>query len=236
MEFQEHAIEKVEPATGGGTYLTFDGSTSIHCPPLDPPPKIGNTVRLYGRGMGYPVRGILIGEDHPGGEGLGLINWRTARYQTAAEHEAQFKADLAETKQKRLEEFETTGRAKLDAQYNSLPDHFKRRIDKFRANNPEFRQEYEGYEMFCCTQAVAFADALKTPEAVEAFYKLPYNEQRIRVPAMDDGHSGNTFGAACSLAIHYLREPQDVVKMHGALAPLVGSEEYGCVPRETVKG
>lgn len=49
---------------------------------------------------------------------------------------------------------------------------------------------------------------------------------------ISEGHSGNTFGMACRLAYLYLTEPENVIKLHGALAPLVGSKEYGCVPRD----
>lgn len=230
-EFQEHAIEKVDPAQNGGTYLMFNGHTGIYCPPMEPAPSVGNTLRLYGRGMGFPVRGILIGEDVPAGKALGLVTWRTAFYLTTEEHEAKRIADHAESERSQREQFEKEGRAKLDAQYDALPDLFKRRIDKFRANNPDFRWKYESYEMFCCTQAVAFADALKTVDALNAWRALDWKEQREQVPAMDDGHSGNTFGAACALAALYLSRPDDVVRLHGALAPLVGSEEYGCIPK-----
>lgn len=41
-------------------------------------------------------------------------------------------------------------------------------------------------------------------------------------------HSGNTFGAACKLAHCFVAEPHLISKMHGALCPLVGCEEYGC--------
>lgn len=224
-EFQDHTIEKVEPSTGegGGYYLTFDGSTGIYCPPVELGPVVGEIVRLFGRGFGYPVRGVLIGDG---------ATWRTARYQTEAQYRAQCAADLIESKRLKIEAFETKGRSELDAKYDALPDIFKRRIDKFRANNPDFRWEYEGYEMFCCTQAVAFAGALKTIQALDAWRALDWKEQREQVPAMDDGHSGNTFGAACALAALYLSRPDDVVRLHGALAPLVGSEEYGCVPKK----
>jgi hypothetical protein len=51
-----------------------------------------------------------------------------------------------------------------------------------------------------------------------------------------DGHSGNTVGCACLLARLYLTSPEDVARMHGALTPLVGCAEYGCVhPTEGVE-
>lgn len=59
--------------------------------------------------------------------------------------------------------------------------------------------------MFCCEQAVVIADALKTPDAIDAWRALPWDEQVKAVP-IDDGHSGNTFGFACALAKAYLAE------------------------------
>lgn len=55
--------------------------------------------------------------------------------------------------------------------------------------------------------------------------QLSYEEQREVVPNLNDGHSGNTFGCACALAFAYLDCPENVPKMHGALSPLVGSDE-----------
>jgi hypothetical protein len=33
---------------------------------------------------------------------------------------------------------------------------------------------------------------------------MTWDEQKSLVPGLDDGHSGNTFGVACRLAIFYL--------------------------------
>jgi hypothetical protein len=123
-------------------------------------------------------------------------------------------------------------RADLDARYRRLPDCFRKRIDKFRRNNPDFRWRFESYEMLVCDDAVRMADALKTPAEVERFRDLDYKEQRRLVPGLDEGHSGNSFYCALRLAHLYVSNRLDEVeKMYGALAPLVGSEEYGCVPR-----
>lgn len=39
---------------------------------------------------------------------------------------------------------------------------------------------------------------------------------------------GNTFGFACVLARHYITNPENVYREHGALTPLVSCQEYGC--------
>jgi hypothetical protein len=93
------------------------------------------------------------------------------------------------------------------------------------------RAAYEGYELFVCEEAVKLIDALKMAEAVIAFQALCWNEQIARVPTMSGEHSGNTFGMACLLAHEFLVHPERVKRWYGALAPLVGSQEYGCVPR-----
>jgi len=124
---------------------------------------------------------------------------------------------------------------KMDKDYDSLPDLFKKRIDKFRKNNPNFRWEYENYEMFCCKEALKIANVLKTADEIIKWKDLPWEEQKKRVD-ISDGHSGNTFGCAVNLACLYLSQcPENVVRQYGALAPLVGSKEYGCVPRDEVK-
>ena len=109
---------------------------------------------------------------------------------------------------------------------------FQRRIQKFRDTNPEFRWEYEGYEMFCCEQAVIYARMFPNVEELSAFHKLPWEQQVAKFEGEQrnafDGHSGNTFGFACALARHYITIPENVYREHGALVPLVGCEAYGC--------
>jgi hypothetical protein len=83
------------------------------------------------------------------------------------------------------------------------------------------------YEIFVMKEAVKIADTLKTPEAVEAFARTSWEEQK-RLVSLSVDHSGNTFGAACRLAHVFLKEPALVPQMHGALCPLVGCESYGC--------
>jgi hypothetical protein len=119
-------------------------------------PQVGDEVRFYGRGIGSVVRGIRIGHR--------VVFYRTEQQQRDHDH-----ALVAIDQAKQLHEFETSGRARLDADYATLPDVFKRRIDKFRANNPEFRWKYEGYEMFCCTEAVKLATHLGTEDALRRY-------------------------------------------------------------------
>lgn len=74
--------------------------------------------------------------------------------------------------------------------------------------------------MFACTEAVKIADALAPRDVLpdvdaegllREFYDLPWEEQKQRVPGLDDGHSGNTFGGACALARALIRHRQGEV-------------------------
>lgn len=74
----------------------------------------------------------------------------------------------------------------LDAQYAALPDAFKKRMDRFRAEKPDLGREEESLEIFCCMQAAIIASALKTPEAFAAFHILDFEAQLEMVPDLDD--------------------------------------------------
>jgi hypothetical protein len=116
----------------------------------------------------------------------------------------------------------------LDLAHIGLPVAFQRRIDRFRAANPTFR-DFERYEMNCCTQALLIAETLGSEDAVERFFQTPsWQEQKAMVPGLDSGHSGHSFAVSCRLAATYLRAPYMVEHEHGALAALVGCDAYGC--------
>lgn len=156
---------------------------------------------------------------------------REVFYRTEAEQEEKHRQDVEEHHRQDRAEFEKN-RADWDRRVAALPAAFQKRIDKFRTNNPDFRWKYEKYELFVCEEAVKLAKALGSVDAIRAFSEKPYKDQ-LKMVSIDSGHNGNTFGMACKLAVLFLSDPEGVVKLHGALAPLVGSEEYGCVPRGT---
>jgi hypothetical protein len=259
--------------------------------------KVGDVARFYGKGIGSVVRGLDI-------NGVQCY-YRTKKQQ--AEENARW---IAQRKAEQKAEFEKN-KASLDEKYRCLPEVFQRRIDKFRANNPDFRWKYESYEIFCCEQANLIATAISDnlmkevakeyflsearhiiahskcrakrgrrpslaycgernpakatkmlqdaqftnkvvasirysevqgiskkqiseniPSAIEKFAQIPFEKQKEIVPGISDDHSGNTFGCSLKLASLYVsKHSENVVKLHGALAPLVGSEEYGCVAK-----
>lgn len=181
-------------------------------------PELGMIVRFYGKGFGYTLRGIEIDD-------------KISYYRTPKQEERRFKKWCNDRDNEKKNQFKKN-KKKLDKDYNSLPDVFKKRIDKFRKNNLNFRWKYEEYEMFCCKEAVKISNSLKTKEEIEKWKNLSYKDQK-RFVDISDGHSGNTFSCSVYLASIYVsKNSKNVIKQHGALAPLVGSEEYGCIPKK----
>lgn len=181
-------------------------------------PKVGDSLTVHTKGGAF---GTIRGMDLNGKQ----IFWKTD--EDLETERLEWLRKNEEEKQQRYKDNVAT----MDEQYNALPKCFQERIDKFRANNDRFRIDYESYELFCCEQAIVIANGCKTTEGIKEFADKKWDEQLKQVPELSDGHSGNTFGAACHLAYWYLSNPENVVKMHGALSPLVGSDEYGDVAR-----
>lgn len=163
-------------------------------------PKVGDRIRLYGRGLGYPVEGVQINDD--------VIFYRTTEQR---EVYRQMQHAIYEAENKRRY---TIKKPAQDTEYEALPQFFKTRMDRMRADKgEEFRADWEPYEMFCCTEAVKIANHIRptlpdygvTREqiavAVKVFSDLPWVEQSSVVSG---GHSGNTFGGSCMLARAYL--------------------------------
>lgn len=188
-------------------------------------PKVGDTLTVYGQ-IGYAFHGQAL-------------NGRVLWYLSPDDEEAERTQKQEAVDRRRREEFEAK-REQLDRDYDALPDTFKERIDKFRRTNPDFRWEFEGYEMMCCKDALKIAsycsiNRIAKPndgheptadENVQAFSKLPYEEQEKA--GINEGHSGNSFGFAVRLAYLWVTDPGMVVLEHGALTPLAGCDKYGC--------
>ncbi len=213
-EFEDSVLTAVDESDDGYT-LCQGGACLFVTKPTPIQPRAGMVARYYGRGFGYTVRGVFV-------------DGHRFYYRTEAEHQEQHRQWIADEDRKKREEFEAS-REETDRRVAALPTVLRRRLQKFRDANPNFRWEFEGYELFTCEQAVVIATALKDATAVESFSLLPWEGQKAAVPGLDDGHSGNTFGMACRLAYELLTEPELVVREHGALATLVGCEAYGCV-------
>lgn len=227
---EEGVINKVEPySDGGGWSVTYKDSWGCVVRDVGVEPKVGDVLTTFGR-FGYAFHGQALN---------GQVLW----YLSRAEEEAERQQQLDAMDARRRAAFEEA-KPKLDADYESLPPVFKKRIDRFRASNPDFRWESESYEMFVCTQAVALADWARqqvddgedgwVEEAVakitewDAGFRgaADYKAHVALVPGWDDGHSGNTQGCAVALAKEHLRSRERVAVLPGALTPLVGSADY----------
>lgn len=185
------------------------------CPNNGVVPKVGDMAKFYGKGIGYPNRGLFINE-------------QKVYYETEQEQQERFKQENIQRDKEKIKEFRKN-RSKLDARFNALPKPFQERINKFRRNNSKFRWKLEPYELFCCEEALKIAKIAKQKENpekwIEVFKEYSWDEQ-VKI-GIDEGHSSNTFGCACALALLYLSQPNDLKNAWGALAPLVGSKEYG---------
>lgn len=212
-QFELTTIKSVSGETPNWTFERADG-WSFGFTHKSIVPKVGDMVGFYGKGTGYIVRGLFV-------------DGKKVFYRTEKQQDALFKRQIAADERKRKLAF-TKNRKKYEARISALPTEFRNRIDGFRTRNKKFNADHLPYELFTCEQSVAFAKALKTVDEITRFHKLDYADQKKLVPAMDDGHSGNTFGAACVLARLYLEQPELIAKMHGALCPLVGCKDYGC--------
>lgn len=213
-QFEDFTITKVDPGRDGWFSVQMDDGAWIGVGPSPAiEPKPGMPIRLYGRGFGHPVRGIVV-------DGVVI------RYQDEAEYRSESLRKAAEDRAAKFAEFETR-RADVEARIAALPLWFRARFERFAAGNPNFLPEFGDYELICCEQGVAFSARMSAAELRE-WAKLPYHEQKAAMPEMDDGHSGNTFSFAVRLAVLSHERPELVALEHGALTPLVGCEAYGC--------
>lgn len=213
-EFETNIIKSFSKEPHGHS-LTFDNGWSFWMPECGFAPEVGQAAKLYGRGTGYTVRGLVV-------------NDRVVFYRTEAEQEELHRKEQADREAKKRADYDAKA-SDYDARVNALPMPFKTRIKDFRNWKPEtWKYDFEPYELFACEQAVEIANAMKTPEEISRFHKLDFPEQRKLVAALSDNHSGSTFSAACLLANIYLTKPDLVPKAHGALCPLVGCKDYGC--------
>lgn len=223
--YQEtNVITKVETSPESDYYTISMGSM---CFGLDKShgyePSVGEEITIHTKGGSFgTIRGVDIKEKN--------VSWKNIFWRTDKELDEERRVWLENYENEKLKRFEKE-KESMDAQYNALPDYFKNRIDRFRKNNDRFRIDYESYELFCCNEAVVIANACKDPETVKKFSKMGYEEQYKMIPDMSHDHSGNTIGCAITMAYWYLKEPEVIEKMHGALSPLVGSEAYGDVPK-----
>lgn len=183
-------------------------------------PKVGTTMRTYG-GMGYPVRGLVL-------DGV------CAFYKTPADHQERMEIEQAKKDNEDHRKW-VAAKPEREAKVAVLPPEFQKRIAWFRHSISDF-WKHEGYEVFCCEQAVVMANALGTHEKVRTFSKHTSDEQKRLVPDLDEGHSGNTFMAATAMGALYLENPGLLWKWHAAIHGITGCEDGGCYAAHRTKG
>jgi len=206
----ETIIKEVETDDEYYTISTDSGTFSL-LRSYGAEPKEGDSIIIH-TVNGSKVRGVDI-------------NGKRIFYKTDEDLESERKKWLDKEKERKEKEFEKN-KEKMDKEFKNLPLCFQLRIRRFRRGNERFRIEFEPYELFVCNEAVKIAKHCETTAKVQEFGKLKPEEQ-FKVASRE--HSGNTFGITMSLAYWYLKNPEFVVKLHGALTPLVGCEEYGCI-------
>ncbi len=214
-EFQEYKIGSVGTSEPNSEIPYFiincvkGGSLCVPNAEQKTLPRKGQTARFYGRGFGHNVRGVVVKD--------------VVYYYRTAEEEEQERQDRkikdAATKKKEWEDALEENTARIDA----MPASFQKRVHFF-LRTPGWGPTFGKYELFVCSEAIKIAAACTTPEDVNAFYSDSARQDGV----IDKEHSGNTFGAACSLAARYLHDDSTLWQAHGALCGLVGCEGYGC--------
>lgn len=152
-----------------------------------PLPKPGDKIVLLG-GWGSTIKGINIG---------------------GVQYRYKSQTDVDRERQEWLDNY---AREKEEAFYANIADYIKRknaldkpfqeRMDRFANKGfKEFWTESGSYELYAVEQAnKLYRHFDGDATLIEEFKDLSWDEQKARFPELDEGHSGNTFGAMVWLA------------------------------------
>lgn len=212
----ESAVLKSVTTREDGLLLEREDGWSFFVPTPPFAPEAGDACRYYGRGIGFPVRGVVV-------EGKGPLLYRTPE-----EEEERFKLQQLAWEEEKRVLAEEHGPA-WDKMIAELPPPLRERIEGFEARNSEFRVDGLGYEL-CIAQAAAriAREFWGDPEGLLAWEALPWEERNARFEVDDGNMSGNQVGLAKRLGYLLLTDPLSVPKEHAGLCPLVGCKEAGC--------
>lgn len=239
FQYEDAFLTEVRKQESGWTITTGCGWLWINKEETLVVPKIGQFARYYGNGN--HVRGIDL-------------DGKNCRYKTEEQEREEWKQWSLDQEKRQKLAFEN-GKTLLDKQYKELSTVYKKRFDKFRSNNPDFRWKYESSEMSLCRQSIAVAKfihekleskhvigrvpkkekgsyALSVGQTLDWLAKLPTKEMMELIPGYSGDHSGNSFGHTMRLAFVYLTDKDKIVQMRGWLSVIVGSEEFGDIPRK----
>lgn len=179
-EFQDDTIKSVDDNAENGWGVTGGSGWSLFIPNelCKQTPKPGESYRLYGRGIGYAVRGIVIGG-------------RVYRYETPAEHEVSQQA----MRERLTREREESDRKFRESQKPKLPE--------FSTSDPDgwaacvATNSTDGYSFECCRYAAAWAATMEREMAKGA--TVPDIAEKCASEADTSGITGFMYGAAVAM-------------------------------------
>jgi hypothetical protein len=196
--YEDTIVKKVEVKDGHATIEREDGwSMTVTIPEGKDAPQPGDSLRVYGRGIGFSFYGYAINGD--------VWKWETPFERFATRIKM-----LAAHDRGRREHLDKS-RPDLGCWYAELHGPFKARIDRFRLR-PDFEVEHGSYETYPVLMAQRIAawveDNQMVDEAqkatVERFREMAYEDQS-KVLHGDEpdkyGISGHQFDSACGLAL-----------------------------------
>ena len=211
-QFEEVTLAEVRASSDGHELKRSDGWTLwVETGPITP--QAGMTARFYGRGIGFPVRGVVI-------------DGHTFFYRTPEQEQARHEAWVAELHQKQAEEYEQT-KGQLAERLSVYPDVFRRRIERFLANSAT-AWEHQAYEMSVCDAALLIIETYPDADGHKAWVE---NDYKPDIPeSFEMGLSGNQWDMARRLAFWWHNERENIYRDHAAISLLIGCEEAGCLP------
>ena len=109
--------------------------------PISPRPVVGMKIRVWSNGNQNHGVSVHIGPD--------IV---PVYYKTKREMDVEHAAWIADHQKKQRQDF-VDNVVRLDLEYEQLPGPLKRRIDRFRDEDPDFRWKEEAYEMAACAEA-----------------------------------------------------------------------------------
>lgn len=212
QQYTTERIKSAEPGDndGPGWTLSFEGGHCLWCTGAECPvePQPGEQARLYGKGFGYPVRGIAI-------------NGRTYRYLTEeqeAERHAKWCADLEEKRAR-----DTARHQEEIARGQHMPVAFRVKesaradYEKGLANNSD------PYGRACYLFAADWA-ALMEKCMAEGASVVDIAKEASSEADKKHGVTGFMYGVAVSILSHCWEHGEELRRWHN-LGTQLGKEE-----------
>jgi len=163
QSWNDYLIKEVESDDGESATVTvgdplwpnrkmgMGGWTTSMPWPISPRPVVGMKIRIWSTGNQNHGVSVHIGPD--------IV---PVYYKTKREMDVEHAAWIADHQKKQRQDF-VDHVSQLDAEYEKLPGPLKRRIDRFRSEDPDFRWKEEAYEMAACAEAGRLYKAAMDP-------------------------------------------------------------------------